>query len=68
MNVEFKVHRLTEKGLAKAQRLAENFDRLLTELQADIPNGRYLAIVKTKLEEACFFAKKGIAELPENQQ
>lgn len=68
MNVEFKVHRLNEVGLAKAQKLAENFDRLLTELQADVPQGRYLSIVKTKLEEACFFAKKGIAEQTENQQ
>jgi hypothetical protein len=24
--------------------------------------------VRTKLEEACFFAKRGLASLPENQQ
>lgn len=68
MHIEFRVHRLNEKGLAKAQKLANDFDHLLNELEQDIPPGRYLAIVKTKLEEACFFAKKGIAELTENQQ
>ena len=68
MNVEFKVHRLNEGGLGKAQQLAENFDSLLTYVASVVPQGRYLAIVKTKLEEACFFAKKGIAEIPENQQ
>jgi len=28
---------------------------------------RKLALVRTKLEEACFFAKKAMAESPENQ-
>lgn len=73
MNTLFEVHRLNEKGLREADRLAREFDRLLSTLI--IPNdlspmhgGRELAIVRTKLEEACFYAKKFIALQPENLQ
>lgn len=31
-------------------------------------DGRHLALVTTKLEEACFFAKKSISLKPENQE
>jgi len=41
-----------------------NFDKLLTTITPMFQDGneRYLAIVKTKLEEACFFAIKGVAK------
>jgi hypothetical protein len=68
MNKEFKVHRLNASGMMLAKQLAGNFDVLLESLKGFIPEGRYLAIVRTKLEEACFFAKKGLAENPENQE
>ena len=68
MNVEFRVHHLNENGLKRAQVLAVEFDELLNYIYLVIPPGRYLSIVKTKLEEACFFAKKGIAEQEEFQQ
>lgn len=50
--------------LANANSVRTHFDGLL---QAIVPlfakgNERYLSIVKTKLEEACFFAIKGIAK------
>lgn len=66
-NAEFRVHVLTAEGLSKARNIAAQFDELLDALAEKIPPGRYLSIVKTKLEEACFFAKKGIAEDPRNQ-
>jgi hypothetical protein len=50
------------------RRFAHRFDALLTAIIAWIPASRELSIVRTKLEEACFFAKKGIANVPENQQ
>lgn len=68
MNKEFAVHLLNRDGKEKAQLIAEAFNTLLESLQQGlVPPGRELAIVKTKLEEACFFAKKGMASLPENQ-
>ena len=68
MNIEFEVHKLNSFGLDRAKQLADRFDDFLGHVQYLVPEGRYLSIVKTKLEEACFFAKKGIAVVPENQE
>jgi len=69
MDQLFQVHRLNEAGLRKAEDLAHAFDLLLTTLKELCPTaGREFAIVKTKLEEASFFAKKSIAISPENQE
>ena len=71
MDPLFEVHRLNEAGIAKANAVASAFDHLLGTLQEiaeEGANGRLFAIVKTNLEEACFFAKKAIAIRPENQE
>lgn len=59
---EFSVHMLTEEGKAKATTIANAFHNCLEELSTVCPDGREMAIVKTKLEEACFFAKKSMAK------
>ena len=66
MDPLFQVHRLNPAGQKNAQIVAESFDELLRHLTAHVPAGREFAIVKTKLEEACFFAKKAIANDPAN--
>jgi len=68
MNKEFQVHILNEDGIEKAKVVACKFHELLESLKALCPEGRELAIVKTKLEEACFFAKKSVANDPANQK
>lgn len=68
MNKEFEVHMLNAAGKSKASAIAGIFDEALDKLKAWCPEGRELAIVKTKLEEACFFAKKGMAKQSENQE
>lgn len=70
MNIrpEFKVHMLNDRGKAKAQGIAERFSTLLDDIEACGVTGRALALVKTSLETACFNAKRGMAELPENQE
>jgi len=76
LHKEFEVHQLNEEGVKKARQLALAFDGLLTGVeelcgvtsQGATPVGRELSIVRTKLEEACFFAKKAIALIPENQK
>ena len=74
MDAIFEVHMLNDQGKKRAQDIAESFDALLGALQAIwIPasnytlGGREQAIVRTKLEEACFFAKKAMAIQKENQ-
>ena len=67
MNPLFQVHRLNEDGMKRAEVIAETFNSCLQTLEQICPAGREFAIVKTKLEEAAFFAKKAMANVPENQ-
>lgn len=67
MDTAFEVHMLNETGKTKAGEIARAFDGLLVGMVVLGVKDRYLAIVRTKLEEACFFAKKGMASDPENQ-
>lgn len=64
---EFAVHRLNPQGLERAETLARAFGVLLDCVEVLVPPGRERALVVTKLQEASFFAKRGIAVLPENQ-
>ena len=68
MKEQFEVHMLNEQGKNGAMAIACNFHSLLCTLEALCPDGREMAIVRTKLEEACFFAKKAMAKVKENQQ
>jgi len=68
MERAFEVHLLNDTGQRKAGTIALLFDSLLTELRALCPESRELSLAVTKLEEACFFAKKAMAKEPENQQ
>lgn len=76
MRNEFVAHKLSEGGLAKAADIAIAFDDLMNKLESLTghdptnrldPSGRLISIVRTKLEEACFFAKKAMAVRVENQ-
>jgi hypothetical protein len=65
---EFKVHILNTAGIEKARTLAQEFAWFLDEIESLIgTEGREIALVRTKLEEASFFAKKAMASRPENQ-
>ncbi len=62
MHKEFTVHMLNEEGKIKAGKIAAAFDDCLTALeQVCAVASREFSIVKTKLEEASFFAKKSMA-------
>ena len=66
---EFKVHMLNEKGKHKASELAEEFSQLLNNVESICGSaGRELALVRTHLEQAAFYAKRAMASQPENQE
>jgi len=66
---EFAVHKLNEGGLKRAEEIAVLFNAFLFALESTIgTDGREVAVVRTKLEEASFFAKKAMAVNPINQQ
>jgi hypothetical protein len=65
---EFKVHLLNAQGLQRAGDLATAYEELLAKIRELVPAGRPQSIAITKLQEASFWSKRGIAELPENQQ
>ncbi len=79
MNKEFGVHMLNDSGKAGAKAISEAFDLLLTTLVEEresgpdtpkvvplCPPSRETSLLRTKLEEACFFAKKAMASAPGN--
>jgi hypothetical protein len=67
MNKEFAVHMLNQAGKEKAAAIADAFNWALEKLKMVCPeNTREFSICKTKLEEACFFAKKAMASAPGN--
>ena len=68
MHKAFEVHMLNTRGRDKSAEIAAAFDGLLERLTPMVVDPRLLAIVTTKLEEACFFAKKGMASQEDNQE
>ena len=68
MRNEFQVHLLNDLGLSAATEVANAFSDLLDKVEAVVPAGRERALVVTRLQEACFFAKRAVALEPENQK
>lgn len=66
----FKVHILSDDGIEKAKKMQASFEILAESLTKRLgcQEGRELSIALTKLEEACFFAKKSMAMNKENQK
>lgn len=62
---EFATHFLNEEGIECAKEIARVFSFTLDRIEAICgTDGREMAIVRTKMEEAGFFAKKAMAVRP----
>jgi hypothetical protein len=66
INQLFVTNIVQKERLTNVSNISLKFSELLEYLEATVPSDRYLAIVKTKLEEACFFAKRGYANIAGN--
>lgn len=65
---EFDVHVLNHEGLRKARDIASCFSTLLNDLEEHCgKDGREMALVRTHLQQANFFAKRAMVTRPENQ-
>jgi hypothetical protein len=68
MSELFQVHMLNETGKKNAALIAEAFNTCLCALRSVCKtDSREFAIALTKLEEACFFAKKSISKHTQSQ-
>jgi hypothetical protein len=65
---DFGFHKMNADGQRKSQEIADLFETLLRKLKAEyFFDARTAAICNTKLEEACFYAKKSMALNTDNQ-
>ena len=65
----FDVHMLNSEGKAAAKCIAVDFTVLLRSLEETCgKDGREMAVVRTKLQEAAFFAKRAMAVQPRYQE
>lgn len=64
---EFNVHLLNPEGISAARKVAEVFSTALDSLEALGLEGRERALTVTALQEAGFWAKRGVAVLPKHQ-
>jgi hypothetical protein len=71
MNIrsEFQAHDLNDAGIARTHDVAKLFSVFLNNLEAVTgADGRAMALVRTKLQEAKFFAVSAVAESKDNQK
>lgn len=63
----FEVHKLNEQGMELAGKLQRLFGQFLSEVEGiSGAEGREMAIVRTHLETASFYAKRAMAMKSEN--
>ena len=55
---DFDSHQIVGNDLKDCQDVRDEFKKIATKLQELLPNGRYKALVHTKLEEAAMLATK----------
>ncbi len=68
VRTEFNVHMLNDKGRAEAEQLATAYSALLDVIDQLVPQSREKSVAITELQTSCFWAKRGIAIQPDNQQ
>lgn len=62
---EFRTYQLSQTAIDQSNYIRAKFDEILSAVENVVPPGneRYVALVKTKLEEACMFSIKAISQV-----
>ena len=64
---EFQAVAMNDAAVEKCRVIREAFSEALTAIKQHVKPGRELALVTTKLQEACMWAVRGVAMDPANQ-
>ena len=65
----FQTFPLNEQGKERAKKIRDAFNELLARVSIHVGgSGRELALMRTHLEHACFFAVKAMSSRTENQE
>ena len=67
MITEFAAVAMNDTAVEKCRVIREAFSEALTAIKQHVKPGRELALVTTKLQEACMWAVRGVAMDPANQ-
>ena len=67
MMSEFAAVAMNDTAVEKCRVIREAFSEALTAIKQHVKPGRELALVTTKLQEACMWAVRGVAMDPANQ-
>ena len=59
---------LNPEGVRRQKVIQKAFTTLLRTLDLLVPEGREFSLARTKLQEACFFAVRGMALYSDNQE
>jgi len=68
MRTAFMSYKLNEEGRRKMGDIEAAFNQLVDTVQFISNPSREHSLMMTKLEEACFYAKKSVAQQSENQE
>jgi len=63
---EFQSIAMNDAAVAKCRVIREAFSTALDAVTAQLGPGRELSLVTTKMQEACMWAIRGLAQKPEN--
>ena len=67
MMTEFSAINMNDSAVEKCRVIRKSFSDALSAIKQHVKPGRELALATTKMQEACMWAIRGLAQKPENR-